>query len=39
MLKASLAYTGIGALVGVVVLVTGLPVFWLARASHRRAKD
>jgi len=37
MLRASLAYTGIGALVGVVVLVTGIPVFWLARSSHRRA--
>lgn len=37
MLRASLAYTGIGALVGLAVLVTGIPVFWLARSSHRRA--
>jgi len=31
MLQASLAYTGVGALVGVAVLLTGLPVLWLAR--------
>jgi APA family basic amino acid/polyamine antiporter len=37
MLRASVAYTGIGALVGLAVLVTGIPVFWLARSSHRRA--
>ena len=37
MLRASLAYTGVGALVGLAVLVTGIPVFWLARSSHRRA--
>lgn len=33
MLQASIAYTGIGALVGVVVLLTGVPVFLLARYS------
>lgn len=37
MLRASLAYTGIGALVGLVVLVSGIPVFWLARTAHRGA--
>ena len=37
MLRASIAYTGIGALVGLAVLVTGIPVFWLARSSYRRA--
>ena len=31
MIRASLAYTGIGALVGVGVLVAGLPLLWLAR--------
>ena len=31
MLQASLAYTGLGALVGVVVLLTGLPVLFIAR--------
>jgi amino acid transporter len=35
MLQASIAYTGIGALVGVVVLLTGIPVFWLASYSQR----
>lgn len=30
MLQASLAYTGVGALVGVAVLLTGLPALWLA---------
>ncbi|HEY3041077.1 MAG TPA: amino acid permease [Pyrinomonadaceae bacterium] len=37
MLQASIAYTGIGALVGVVVLLTGIPVFWLASYSQRVA--
>ena len=37
MLQASIAYTGIGALVGVAVLLVGLPVFWVARLSQRRA--
>ena len=37
MLQASIAYTGIGALVGVAVLLAGLPVFWLARQSQRNA--
>ncbi|HET6892065.1 MAG TPA: amino acid permease, partial [Pyrinomonadaceae bacterium] len=39
MLRASLAYTGIGALVGLAVLVTGIPVFWIARSSYRRASS
>ena len=39
MLRASIAYTGIGALVGLAVLVTGIPVFWLARSSYRRASS
>jgi basic amino acid/polyamine antiporter, APA family len=34
MLQASIGYTGIGALVGVVVLLTGIPVFWLASYSQ-----
>jgi APA family basic amino acid/polyamine antiporter len=34
MLQASIAYTGVGALVGVVILLLGLPVFWLARRSQ-----
>ncbi|HKY27277.1 MAG TPA: amino acid permease [Pyrinomonadaceae bacterium] len=37
MLRASIAYTGIGALVGLAVLVSGIPVFWLARSSQRGA--
>ncbi|HYN24160.1 MAG TPA: amino acid permease [Pyrinomonadaceae bacterium] len=37
MLQASIAYTGIGALVGVAVLLAGLPVFWVARQSQRNA--
>jgi amino acid transporter len=37
MLQASIAYTGIGALVGLSVLVTGIPVFWLAGLSQRSA--
>jgi basic amino acid/polyamine antiporter, APA family len=36
MLQASLAYTGIGALVGVTVLLTGLPVLFVARYWQRR---
>lgn len=44
MLQASIAYTGIGALIGVAVLILGIPVFWLARSSpesvgRRRQKD
>ncbi len=39
MLRASIAYTGIGALVGLGVLVTGIPVFWLARHSQRRRDE
>lgn len=30
MLQASVAYTGIGAMVGVAVLLTGIPLFWFA---------
>ncbi len=36
MLQASLAYTGIGALVGVAVLLTGVPVLFVARYWQRR---
>jgi hypothetical protein len=36
MLQASIAYTGIGALIGVAVLVLGLPVFWFVRSSGKR---
>ena len=39
MLQASLAYTGIGALVGVAVLLTGLPLFLIAHYSQRRATE
>lgn len=31
MIRSSLAYTGIGALVGVAVLLLGVPVWWVAR--------
>jgi basic amino acid/polyamine antiporter, APA family len=37
MLQASISYTGIGALVGVAVLLAGLPVFLVARYSQLRA--
>ena len=37
MLRASLAYTGVGALVGVGVLLAGLPVLWFARRSQAGA--
>ena len=36
MLQASLAYTGMGALVGVAVLLTGVPVLFAARYWQRR---
>lgn len=36
MLQASIAYTGVGALIGVAVLVLGLPVFWLTGSSAQR---
>lgn len=39
MLQASIAYTGIGALVGVTVLLAGLPLFLAARYSQRRGND
>lgn len=38
MIKSSLEYTGIGALVGVGVLVAGLPVLWLARGRRAGAQ-
>ncbi len=38
MLQASIAYTGIGALVGVTVLLVGIPVFFAARYSQRRTE-
>ena len=34
MLQASIAYTGVGSLVGVAILLLGLPVFFLARRSQ-----
>lgn len=34
MLQSSVAYTGVGALVGVTVLLAGLPLFWLASHSQ-----
>ncbi len=37
MLQASVAYTGIGSLVGVAVLLAGLPMFWVARLLQRSA--
>lgn len=39
MLQASVAYTGIGAIAGVAVLVAGLPVYLIARASQHRATE
>ncbi|HKO96464.1 MAG TPA: amino acid permease [Pyrinomonadaceae bacterium] len=39
MLQASIAYTGIGALVGVTVLLAGVPVFLAARYSQKRGND
>jgi amino acid transporter len=39
MLQASIAYTGIGALVGVAVLLAGLPVFLVARFSQPPASE
>jgi amino acid transporter len=39
MLQASIAYTGIGALAGVAVLLAGLPVFLVARHSQLRATE
>lgn len=35
MLQASVAYTGVGALVGVTVLLAGIPIFLAARYSQR----
>ena len=35
MLQASIVYTGIGALIGVAVLLAGLPVLWFAYTSNR----
>jgi len=39
MLQASIAYTGIGALVGVTVLLAGVPVYLVARYSQSRVKE
>ena len=39
MLQASIAYTGVGALVGVAVLLAGLPVFLVARNSEIQATE
>ena len=39
MLYSSLAYTGVGALVGVAVLAAGLPVLWWSRQSDARAAN
>lgn len=35
MLQASIAYTGVGALVGLAILLLGFPVFWFARNSEQ----
>lgn len=35
MIRSSLAYTGVGALVGVGVLVAGVPLLWLGRSRAR----
>lgn len=37
MLHAALAYSGIGALVGIAAVALGLPVWWLARHASRHA--
>jgi amino acid transporter len=39
MLQASVAYTGVGALAGVAVLLAGLPVYLVARSSQMRASE
>jgi len=39
MLQASIAHTGIGALIGVAVLLAGLPIFLIARYSQLRARE
>ncbi len=39
MLQASVAYTGVGALAGVAVLLAGLPVYLVARSSQIRASE
>lgn len=39
MLYSSLAYTGIGALVGVAVLAAGLPLLWWSRQSSARTAN
>lgn len=39
MLQASIAYTGIGAMVGVAVLLAGIPVFLAARYSQRSGTE
>jgi APA family basic amino acid/polyamine antiporter len=39
MLQSSLAYTGRGALVGVALLLTGVPVLWLARRGQAGAGE
>lgn len=39
MLQASVAYTGVGALAGVAVLLAGVPVYLLARTSQARASE
>ena len=39
MLQASVAYTGVGALVGVAVLLAGVPVYLVARSSQKRASE
>jgi basic amino acid/polyamine antiporter, APA family len=39
MLQSSLAYTGAGAVVGVAVLLAGVPVLWLARRRERAGEN
>ena len=38
LLYSSLVYTGLGALVGVAVLLIGVPVVWLRRCRGRRCE-
>ncbi|MEX2515394.1 MAG: amino acid permease, partial [Gammaproteobacteria bacterium] len=38
MLYSSLVYTGSGALIGILVLASGVPVYWLASKRHLQAR-
>jgi amino acid transporter len=37
LLYSSLAYTGLGSLIGVAVLIIGAPLVWLSRPSRQQA--